>query len=99
MDQPQDTRDRSEDFVAQLLVLLSQHIGGFEEQLATVIEEQIRDQFGGERVYVHRAGWFDQPQRDAQIRMEREQGRSLGWLASRYAISRSQVRRICGELE
>lgn len=92
------TRDPSEDFVAQLLALVQFHIGGVDHVVAMRLEEQIRQQFGGERVYVHRAGWFDQIERDARIREERSQGRSLGWLSIRYALSRSQVRRICGEL-
>jgi Mor family transcriptional regulator len=91
--------DPSEDFVAQLVELIARCVGGFEEQLASQIEEQIRDAYGGERVYIHRAGWFNKAQRDQAIREERARGRSLGWLAARFSLPRSTVRRICGELD
>lgn len=88
-------RDPSEDFVPQLLAIFARCAGGFDEQLAQTIEEQIRDEFGGERVYVHRSGWANLEQRDSAIRAEREAGRSLAFLALKYGLSRSSIHKIC----
>ena len=60
-------------------------------------EESVRDTFGGNTVYIHRAAWFDRNQRDAEIRAERANGASTSELAGRYCLSVSYIRRICGE--
>ena len=85
-------RDRSDDFVATLLALIAKCTGGIEDQHAICIEEQIRADFGGDHIYIHRAGWFNRAERDAQIRADAK-ARSSGWLSRPYCLSRAHVHR------
>lgn len=90
-DQPTD------DPVLRLLDIIASCTGGFDEQLARQIEDQVRGEFGGGRIYIARERWTDKSSRDREIRAHSEAGRSLGWLSVRYLLSRSQVRRILAE--
>lgn len=90
-------RDASEDFVADVLRVVQQCSGALDAVAIGQIEAQIRSQYGGERVYIHREGWFDRAQRDQRIREERIAGASVRQLAKRYLLSVSTVHSICGE--
>lgn len=86
--------------------LLSLHGGAYppllDEQLARLLaeaEEDMREAWGGQQVYVHRAGWNDREARDAAIRADRANGVSLGAIALKYCISKRQAWRICGGKE
>lgn len=85
--------DPTEDFVAAVLEAISLHIQLAPEQ-ALRIEERLRQDYGGERVYIHREGWFDRAQRDAKIRAERRAGRSIRWLAGHYSLGVATVHEI-----
>jgi Mor family transcriptional regulator len=85
--------DPTEDFVASVLEAIGQHIKLAPEQ-ALRIEERLRADYGGERVYIHREGWFDRAQRDAKIRAERQAGRSIRWLAGHYSLGVATVHEI-----
>jgi Mor family transcriptional regulator len=85
--------DPTEDFVASVLEAISLHIKLAPEQ-ALRIEERLRSDYGGERVYIHREGWFDRGQRDAKIRAERQAGRSIRWLAGHYSLGVATVHEI-----
>lgn len=95
-------RDRGDDFVTRLVELLRQCAGGFEEQLAaqTVeqlakrFEETVREEEGGQPVYIHRVGWFNRSERDEAIRADARSGRSIRWIANRYCLSKSVVHEI-----
>lgn len=72
------------------------------EQLARLraqLDEQIRSQWGGQDVYIHRAAWNDRIERDNAIRADRANKVSLRDIALKYGVSRTQVWRICGEAE
>lgn len=88
-------KDQAEDFVAALVAIIQACTGGLEDQIALQIEEQIRCDFAGERVYIHRAGWFNRDERDQAIRHERAAGASVRQLARRYTLSVSTVQSIC----
>lgn len=68
-------------------------------QLRLQLDERIRETWGGQRVWVHRAAWRDRGERDAAIQAERAAKVSLREIAMKYNVSRTQVRRICGEME
>jgi len=68
-------------------------------RLRAQLDERIRDHLGGQDVYFHRAAWKDRTQRDAAICQERSNKVSLREIALKYGVSRTQARRICGELE
>lgn len=83
--------DPSEDFVATLLDVLRMHVHGIDEEAMLLVEEKLRADYGGERIYIHREGWFDRAQRDAKIRAERQAGRSIRWLAGHYSLGVATV--------
>jgi len=68
-------------------------------RLRAELDDRIRSNWGGQLVYIHRAAWNDREQRDTLIRSDRANGISLRDTALKYGVSRTQVRRICGELE
>ena len=86
--------DPSEDFVATLLAVLQMHVHGIDEAAMLRVEQAVRTDYGGERVYIHREGWFDRSQRDAKIRAERQAGRSIRWLAGHYSLGVATVHEI-----
>lgn len=85
------------DDVQRLVELLSRCIGGFDEQMALVVEDQIRGEFGGAAIYIARERWADKRGRDESIRAAAAAGRSIGWIAARFVLSRTQVWRILTE--
>lgn len=85
--------DPSEDFVASVIEAITLHIALSPQQVLS-IEERLRADYGGERVYIHRQGWFDRAQRDAKIRAERQAGRSIRWLAGHYSLGVATVHEI-----
>lgn len=87
-------RDPADDFVSYLVALLGRLHGGMEEQLLAELEDQIRQDFGGDRVYIPRVPWFDREDRDRRIRADRKAGRSLRWLAVRYCLGKSTIEEI-----
>lgn len=66
-------------------------------RLVAQAEDELRDAWGGEKHYVPRASWVDRSGRDAAIRADRAEPRSLsyGELSVKYGLSKSQVKRIC----
>lgn len=62
------------------------------------IDQAVRDVWGGAAVYIHRAGWRNIGERDEAIRADRKR-MSLSECAAKYSISRTQIRRICGETD
>ena len=54
-------------------------------------------EFNGQAVYFAMREWGYAAERDDRIRAERKAGRSLTWLAAQFCLSRTQVRRVCGE--
>lgn len=108
-------RDKADDFVAWLAEilgrLLSDHDRSLLEQhglpmpsepqlprVIAKIDQEVRDVWGGGAVYIHRAAWRDIVERDDAIRADRKR-MSLSECASKYSISRTQIRRICGEID
>jgi len=100
-------RDRGDDFVARLVQLLRECAGGFEEQFARQVEEQlvprleekVREEEGGQSVYIHREGWFDRVERDQQIVDYARNGRSIRWIANRFCLSKSMIHLILREAQ
>ncbi len=89
--------DQTSDDVQRLVELLSRCIGGFDEQMAMVVEDQIRGEFGGAAIYIARERWADKRGRDESIRAAASAGRSIAWIAARFVLSRTQVWRILAE--
>lgn len=90
-------RDPSEDFVADILRVVAANTGTIDTAAAQRIETELRTQYGGERIYIHREGWFDRSERDQRIRAERAAGASVRSIAKRYTLSASTVHAICGD--
>ena len=70
------------------------------EQLADSVakfERELRETWGGQNVYLQRAGWNDRVERDASIRCDRAGGMSQREVARKHNVSRGMVRRVCGE--
>ena len=89
----------SDDIVRDIfrrVVEAAQREGGFDDQMARLIERQVRNDWGGERVYVPRDVCSQRAQRDEQIHgLYWDQGeRDVGRLARRFGLTASQIRRI-----
>jgi Mor family transcriptional regulator len=89
--------DQTADDVQRLVALFARCMGGFDDQMALQVEDQIRGEFGGASVYIARERWSDKRGRDESIRAAAAAGRSIGWIAHRYVLSRTQVWRILAE--
>lgn len=89
--------DPADDFVGTLLDVLRMHVHGIDEEAMARVEEAVRSDWGGQKVYIHRAGWFDRAERDQAIRAARRAGRSLRWLAARYCLGKSRIEQILAE--
>lgn len=94
--QSRPASDPSDDFVADLVRLIARCTGGVEEQMALLIEEQIRAEYGGSEVYIPRSGWRDRDARDRAIRTEAQAGRSVRAIARKYCLGKSTIARILG---
>ena len=90
-------RDPSEDFVADVLRVVQTCAGRLQPEHIERIEAEIRSQYGGERVYIHREGWFNRTERDQRIRNERSGGASVRALSRKYVLSVSTVHAILGD--
>lgn len=91
--------DPADDFVGTLLDVLRMHVHGIDEEAMRQIEEQIRADYGGDRIYIARVGWYDRGERDRAIRADHRAGRSLRWLAARYCLGKSTVQAIVREAD
>jgi len=88
------------DFIRDLIARLGEAIqrdGRFSEELALSIEQQIRRDWGGERVYIAKSG------EDARLEMSRRNqciirdlnnGERVDLIARRYKISRRMVYKV-----
>jgi len=88
------------DFIKDLFTRLNEAVqreGGFSESLAREVAQQLRHDWGGDRVYIAKSG------EDAQIEMTRRNqsiirdlnnGERVGLVANRYKISRPMVYKI-----
>lgn len=106
-------RERADDMVAWLIDLFDELAMQYSRsgapegavsserlaQLRAQLDESIRAMWGGQQVYIQRARWTDRGERDAAIKADRAAGVSLRDAALKYNVSRTQVRRICGETE
>lgn len=89
----------SDDIVRDIfrrVVEAAQRSGGFDEQMAMLIEHQVRNDWGGQQVYMCRNPDGRRAERDAQIySMYWDEGqRDVGRLAQRFGLSARQIRRI-----
>ena len=70
---------------------------GLPADIAAGYADLIQKEFAGEMVYFALSAWVDRPARDAAIRDERRAGRSLGWIAATYCLSRVRVHQIVND--
>lgn len=71
---------------------------GVPDDVAAGYAALICREFTGEAIYFAIHEWQDTAERDERVRAERRAGRSLTWLAQQFCLSRTHVRRVCGEL-
>lgn len=87
----------NDDIVADILrrvVEAAGREGGFSDNMARTIEEQVRDDWGGERHYIPYISEERRIERDDKILALWQQGlRDTKILATRFGISERQVRR------
>lgn len=70
---------------------------GLATDIAAGYAALIQKEFSGEMVYFAIRAWTDRAARDVAIRAERRAGRSLGWIAANYCLSRMRVHQIVDE--
>ena len=88
------TRDAANDVVMRFLEIVDGCIGGLEEQAARQIEEQIRNEYGGDEPYIARARWTDIAERDAAIRAALAAGRTEREVCMQFCVGKGTVHRI-----
>lgn len=89
----------SDDIVRDIfrrVVEAAQRSGGFDEQMAIMLERQVRNDWGGDEVYIPRDAEGQREQRNDQIHaLYWDQGqRDVPRLAQRFGLSVKQIRRI-----
>lgn len=88
------------DFVRDILQRIleaAQRDGGFTDALAREVEAQIRQDWGGERVYVGKTAEdarIEIGRRNAAILRDLNNGERVGLIARRYRISRRMVYKL-----
>lgn len=91
-----------DDIVADILrraVEAAGREGGFSDNLARTIEEQVRGEWGGERHYIPRGSEGHRTERDDKIIALHDQGlRDPSVLAARVCVSERHLRRILKRL-
>jgi Mor family transcriptional regulator len=91
MTQPIDDSPRA-------LIARTLEAAGVPADTAMGYAELICQQFAGEEIYFATRSWTDVTTRNETIRAQRRSGRSWGWLAREYSMSRAGVRRICEQV-
>jgi len=84
------------DIVADILQRITQHTK-LPAKLAQAVEREVRDDWGGERIYIAKIGESGNAQRterDQRIRAEYRQGEHVELLARRHGISVKRVQQI-----
>jgi len=87
-------KDSSSDVVLRFLEIIADCVGGLEEQAARQIEDQIRQEFGGDEPYIARVRWTDLAERDAAIRAELAAGRTEREVCVRFCVGKGTIHRI-----
>ena len=70
---------------------------GLPADIAEGYVELIRREFAGELIYIASCAWTDSRSRNLRIKQEHESGRSLGWLAAQFCLSRTRVWEIVND--
>jgi Mor family transcriptional regulator len=80
------------------LIARALQAAGVPHETASGYADLICQQFAGEEIYFAARSWTDVSSRNETIRAQRRAGRSWGWLAREYSMSRAGVRRICEQV-
>ena len=70
---------------------------GMSHDIADGYVDLIRREFAGELIYIASSAWTDSRSRNLRIKQERSSGRSLGWLAAQFCLSRTRVWEIVND--
>lgn len=83
--------DAPDDIVADVLRRVMQMAPQLSAEIALSVDRQVRETWGGDRVYVPRRAGAGSSERNAAIRRDFARGERTGLLARRYGISRQRV--------
>lgn len=88
------------DFIKELLHRLAEAVqreGAFTDSVAREIEQQIRQDWGGDRVYIAKVGEdavLEMSRRNAAIMRDLNNGERVAFVARRHNISRRMVYKV-----
>lgn len=86
----------TDDFVADVVRVLSAVVPGLSEEQGRAASEAIRERWGGDRPYIARRLGEGRSERNVAIRRDHQRGESLALLERRYQLCRRQLLRIIG---
>lgn len=84
----------SDDIVEYLLRCIAAMTPRLEAGILDAAEQQVREQFGGERVYVGKRRGQGLVERNAEIRRLYERGERVAFIARKFSLSRFRVHAI-----
>lgn len=89
-----DQVEHADDVVEYTLRCVMALAPSLSEAIVAAVEQQVRDSFGGVRVYVGRRGSESASSRNEAIRRDHAAGERIGLLERRYGLGRTQLWRI-----
>lgn len=84
---------RPDDFVSWI-VDLAAAIGKLDPDQKDLLEDQIRQDWGGDTAYIARTSWRNVAERDAAVLAELARGKSVRAVASKFCLGIGTVHRI-----
>lgn len=84
---------REEDMLGRMIAMISR-LARLDADQAAILEDQIRQEFGGEQCYIQRASWGDLLERDEAVRRALSRGETVRKVAAQYCIGVATVLRI-----
>lgn len=82
-----------DDFVSWI-VAIAGAIGKLDDDQKALLEDRIRQDWGGDTAYIARTSWRNVAERDAAVLAELKRGQSVRAVASKFCVGVGTVHRI-----
>lgn len=89
--------EHSDDVVEYTLRCIAAMTPRLEAGILDAAEQHVREQFGGERVYVGKRRGQGMVERNAEIRRLHQRGERVQFIARKFGLTRQRVTQILGE--